>query len=479
MEDITWSQEEFGSAELGDARRTQRAVLIALRLCERRHGLVSKAIPKDAEREGAYRFLENDKVSVEALGRARAVACARRMEAVGGIIIVPVDQTSLRLHDHTGKAGFGSVGTRKGKAQGIHVDTALALTEQGVPLGILDQQYFVRSKQRSPIRKPGSRQTRHDPRPREQRESQHMLDTLDRALSVAREHAPSAVPWFQVDRGGDSWLVFDWAVKNQALMTVRLAQNRNVLDERGRKMPLRNWLRRRSICSFEREVEVPTPDGKTRTATLKVRYGTTQLVVKLGRNRWHLIPVTIVDARELRPPRGQAPLHWTLGTTYQVNSQEDAERVIDNYVLRWRIEEFHRAWKSGACNIEKSQLRSPDAFVKWAIFLASMTARAEHLKNLSRDSPDAPANVAFSQDEIDLMITWRHTQVPKAHTPYQVGDVPPLQAVVLWVALLGGYNGPRGRPKPGTVVIARGLELLEAMLLGARVARLLEHRRSG
>lgn len=479
MEDIIWTQEEYGNAELGDARRTQRAVEIFRGLCERPHGLVSKAMSKDAAREGAYRFLENDKVSAEALGRARAIACAHRMEAVGGIIIVPVDQTSLRLHDHTGKAGFGSVGTRKGKAQGIHVDTALALTERGVSLGILDQQYFVRAGQRSPIRKPGSRKTRHDPRPRAQRESQHVLDTLDRALSVAREHAPSATPWFQVDRGGDFWPAFDWAVENQALLTVRLAQNRNVQDERGRTMSLRNWLRRRSISSFEREVEVRTPDGKTCTTTLKVKYGTTWFVVKLGRKRRRLIPVTIVEARELRPPRGQAPLHWVLGTTYPVMSQEDAERVIDNYVLRWRIEEFHRAWKSGACNIEKSQLRSPEAFMKWAIFLASMTARAEHLKNLSRDSPDAPANVAFSQDEIDLMITWRHTQVPKAHTPYKVGDVPPLQAVVLWVALLGGYNGPRGRPKPGTVVIARGLELLEAMLLGVRVARLLEHRRSG
>jgi len=224
MEDITFAQEEFGSAELGDARRTERAVLIALRLCERLHGLVSKAISKDAEREGTYRFLENKKVSIEALGRARAVACARRMEAVGGFIIVPVDQTSLRLHDHTGKAGFGSVGTRKGKAQGIHVDTALALTEQGVPLGILDQQYFVRAKERSPIRKAGSRETRHDPRPRAQRESQHVLDTLDRALSVAREYAPSAVPWFQVDRGGDFWPAFDWAGQNQAVMTVRRSE---------------------------------------------------------------------------------------------------------------------------------------------------------------------------------------------------------------------------------------------------------------
>lgn len=480
MQAAIFSQEEFGDAKLGDVRRTQRLVLIAGRVCEQPHGQVSKTISKDAEREGAYRFLENEKVSAEALERCRAVACSRRMEAVGGFIVIPVDQTSFHLHDKTGEAGFGSVGTRKGQSRGMHVVTALALTEPGVSLGVLAQRYFVRKEERSPIRKPGDRQTLYDPRPRSQRESQHMLDVLDQALSVAREHAPSSVPWFQIDRAGDYWAVFDWAAQKKAMVTVRLAHNRTVQDERKKNKSLRSWLRRRRWRSFERKVEVAARDGrKARTATLKVKYCKATFVLKVGSKRRRHVQMTVVEARELRPPRGQEPICWTLGTTFKVRSKAAAERVIDNYVLRWRIEEFHRALKSGACNIEKSQLRSTEAFVKWAIILSSVAARAEHIKNLSRESPDAPATVAFSREEIDFMITWRHHYVPKAQTPYEVGDVPPLQAVVLWVALLGGYNGPRGRPKPGTAVIAHGLQHLEVMLLGARVARLLDHRRSG
>jgi len=38
-----------------------------------------------------------------------------------------------------------------------------------------------------------------------------------------------------------------------------------------------------------------------------------------------------------------------LWTNYPVATFEDATLVIENYAKRWRIEDFHKTWKSGAC----------------------------------------------------------------------------------------------------------------------------------
>lgn len=478
MEHEIWAQDEFGHANLGDVRRTRRAVLIGTRVGERQEGTVSGVFELGEEREAAYRFLESDKIDTEELERSRGIACARRIEAHEGLCIVPFDQTSIHLHDHTGALGFGSVGTRRAGARGVHVLTALALTEQGLPLGILDQLYFLRSEEPSPRRKAGGGRTKSDRRPRAQRESQHLIEHLDRVWNVAQQHAPNTTLWFQSDRGGDFWGVLDWAAERHALMTVRLAYNRNVRDERGRELPLYRWLDRRGRNSFEQTLEVEEKDGSTRQAQLEVTYGVVEFVLQVGRRRRRYVKMAVVHVRERRPPRGVKPIRWILGTTFPVIAQEDAQRVIHNYTLRWRVEDFHRAWKSGVCNIEASQLQSPEAFRRWAIFKSSMAVRAEHLKHLSRESPDAPASIAFSRDEIDLMIARRRTQ-KKAHTPYQLGDTPPLKDLVLWLALMGGYGGSRSRPTFGTVVIARGLERLEGMVLGLQMARLLDEQRSG
>ena len=474
-----WAQEEFGHGDYGDLRRKRRAVLMATRVAEQPHGTVSGVFGRPEEREAAYRFLESDKIDVEELERSRGLACAQRMEARQGIFIVPFDQTSIHLHDHTGAMGFGSVGTRCRGARGVHVLTAIALTEQGVPLGILDQHYFVRSEEPSPDHT--TTQGRHQGarRPLSMRESRYLVEHLDRAWKIAQEHAPNATPWFQSDRGGDFWGVLTWAVDHQALMTVRLAYNRNVRDERGRELPLERWLARRGRPSSTRSIEVVEKDGQVRQAQLEITYGNVELVLKVGRKRRRYVKMSVVHVRERRPPRGVKPIRWILGTTYSVSSLEDAERVIYNYTLRWRVEDFHRAWKSGVCNIEDSQLQSPEALRRWGIFTSSMAARAEHLKHLSRESPDAPASVAFSRDELDLMITRRRAYAIKLHVPYKPGDTPPLKEIVLWLATMGGYGGSRSRPTFGTVVINRGLHILEGMLLGLQMARLLDAQRSG
>src|SRR5262249_604755 len=147
-----------------------------------------------------------------------------------------------------------------------------------------------------------------------------------------------------------------------------------------------------------------------------------------------------VLAEERNAPHGQEPLRWILLTNRRVEILEDALQIVGAYSLRWRVEDFHKAWKSGACNIEASQLRSREHFVKWATISAAVAARIERIKHLSRTVPERPATDEFSRDEIDATILLRREETP---VRYNLGDVPTLGEVTRWIADLGGYMGSK------------------------------------
>jgi len=54
--------EEFGHAELGDSRRTARLVRMAASLAERPGGKVLEVFRSNAEQQGAYDFLSNERI---------------------------------------------------------------------------------------------------------------------------------------------------------------------------------------------------------------------------------------------------------------------------------------------------------------------------------------------------------------------------------------------------------------------------------
>ena len=79
---------------------------------------------------------------------------------------------------------------------------------------------------------------------------------------------------------------------------------------------------------------------------------------------------------------------------------KDVLAVIDGYTKRWRIEELHRVWKSGALRVEETQLRSAARVIKWAILAVVTAARIERLRILARTNPDDSALTMLSEHEI-------------------------------------------------------------------------------
>ncbi len=102
-----------------------------------------------------------------------------------------------------------------------------------------------------------------------------------------------------------------------------------------------------ALCCYT--VQIPQRGGRTaREAKLLLRSATVELLAPAGRAVAKAsLSVNVVLAEELNAQAQSEPLRWVLLTTEGVSSAEEARQVVRYYELRWRIEDYHKAWKSG------------------------------------------------------------------------------------------------------------------------------------
>jgi len=442
-----WAGLEFGSADLGDIRRTRRLVRMASSAAESPAGKITEVFANDAEREAAFRFVENDAIDPMAIGEAAFRATAARSGDFP-YVFVPVDGSSLNLADHKQQKRLGIVGARFIGARGLQVMTGIAVSPDGVPLGLCGQSYWAREE-----RSKGSSK-KHDTRRVEEKETRYWLEVMQQTRGALQTLAADTQPWFQLDRGGDAWPVILDGLEPGQLFTVRAAHDRRL---RSPEDEPRRYLRE--------SIEASTPLGQyaldvlggpnrtPRTATMEIRSQKIELHLSEKRTgRVFPASITAVLTREISPvPKGQKRIEWLLLTSYAVATAEDAELVIFGYAQRWRVEEFHKIWKSGACKVEETQLGERDRIVRWATILAAVAMRILRLTYLGRRQPSLPADVEFEAVEIDATVRlWK----PKGH---QRGKMPTIGEMVFWIAKLGGYVGKSSGGPPGAIVIGRGL----------------------
>ncbi|WP_437759400.1 IS4 family transposase [Sorangium sp. So ce1389] len=444
-----WAYEEFGHAELGDARRTMRLVRMATAAALRPGGTVLEVFLSSAERQAAYDFLANPDICQEDLLTAMAVATASRCES-HPFVFVAVDGTSLTLTDRARTKDFGAIGSTANGASGVKVVHAYAVSPAGVPLGILDQQWWSRTRQKK-------RNDCHD-RPVHDKETRYWLSAIE--ASTGRLAGLQTSAWFQVDREGDRYATLKTLQDSGQWFTVRSTYGSRFVLQGARRRRLAQVLRRAQVRGVHQLDVRARDDRQERTATLRVRTARVVLdMVERPTKERCALPVNVVDVRETgTTPRGEEPIHWRLLTNYPVDTEEDVQRVLFGYAQRWRIEDLHKTWKSGACRVEDTQLRSMRRVVKWAILMVATAARIERIKHLARTEPSRPASVEFEPHEIEATILMkrqnkrRNERIPKG--------MPTIGQITLWLAELGGYTGKSSGGPPGSVTIRRGLDVV-------------------
>jgi hypothetical protein len=474
-----WAIEEFGDARLGDARRTARLVKMASALARRPGGRISDVFTRGREQQGAYDFLEEAHAKAGPIGDATGRATVRRAAACQRCFVM-IDGSSLSVVDHADKKGFGRIGAYTGEGRGVKMINALAVGPDGHVDGLVHQEYWCRANDPSHAAARGaSKKKRNRNTPTEQKETQRWLNTIAASERRFQEHASHVERVYVIDREADCHALLTALASTGQGFLVRSNWDRRIeveregLRDRGYLRPYLATLPRIGI----REVQVPgSKKQAARAARMELRVGTVILMLRRahGRSAPVGLRVNIVQTREVgTTPPGEKPLDWTFITNLGVQSVGAVHALLDAYALRWRIEEFHKTLKSGGCDAESMQLRSPQAVVKWAMLLSAVAARAEQLKHLARTAPQEPATNALSELELRALLLLKRQE--KKRTESVPNAVPNLHTAIRWLADLGGYTGKSSGGPPGTITIGRGLQ---RVIDAAQVLAALQNERS-
>jgi hypothetical protein len=440
-----WAHEEFGGAQLGDARLSARLLSLAHDFYAKPRAQIPQACGSRAKAKAAYRFFDHASTTMDAILQSHYEASYARI-AAQPVVLAVQDTTSLNYNTQPAIENLGPIGSRADTWLGLMVHDTLAFTPEGLPLGLVEVQVWARDA--TAFGKKHQRKRL----PIEQKESYKWLKSVQAAARL-QARCPNTTVVSLGDREADIFELFDLArtLQHAPELLVRAEQNRLLNAEQGK---LWEHLARQSIAGYQR-LEVPRRAKRpARVATMAISYARVELKAPQIKGKVKPVPVGAVWAREIEAPNGIEPLEWMLLTTCAVESFAQATEKVAWYAARWSIEVYHRTLKSG-CQIETRQLGSADRIEACLAIDMVVAWRILHLTKLGREHPDVPCTVYFSEMEWKALLTYinRNAVLP---------DQPPtLREATRMVASLGGFLGRKCDGEPGTQTLWLGLQRLD------------------
>ena len=443
---VDWAQEEFGQAQLGDARLRQRLFVLARDFYARPQGSVPQSCGGDrAKTKAAYRFFDHGKVTMEAVLQSHYEATAQRV-AKEAVVLAPQDTTYLDYNAHPATENLGPIGRTAEGRIGLVVHDTLAFNLEGTPLGLLNVQCWARDPEQF------GKKHRRRQLAFEEKESVKWLRSLE-AVARVQGQCPQTQIVSVGDREADIYELFVWASEpaGRPHLLVRAEHNRRLAEEHGY---LWEQMAAEPVAGIK-PVRLPRrPNRPARVAELEVRFRRVELRAPKTRAKLPNVRLWAIWAREANPPQGIEPVEWMLLTSLPVENFEQACEKLDWYARRWGIEVFHRTLKSG-CKIENRQLGSADRIEACLAIDLVVAWRIFHLTKLGREMPEVPCTVYFEEIEWQALVGFlRKDPKPPAHPPT-------LREAILMVASLGGFLGRKGDGEPGTQTIWLGLQRLD------------------
>lgn len=418
--------EEFSGAALGDPRLTRRLIRLVDDLSAGPTRSIPVACGGLAETKAAYRLLDNESVDWRSLLAAHGEPTVARMGREARVLCLQ-DTTELDFTRQPGIAGLGRLSYER--QHGMYLHPTLAVSESGVALGVLDAWMWARQAK-------GESDTL---------ESQRWIEGYERVAELA-DRFPDTHLVYVADRESDLRALLERAsaLEHPAAYLLRAKHDRVLADG----VKLRAEIGRQDRLG-EVEFVLPAAPGRTaRTVVQTVRVARVTLPPLAGKTT----EVTVILAREEKPPEGETGIEWLLLTNERVTTLEEAVLRVSWYRRRWLIEIFFRILKSG-CRVEALQLATVERLERALVIYLVIGWRILYLMTLGRDCPDLPCEVAFTAEE------WRAAWlIAKRKPPPEA--VPRLGEMIRLVAGFGGFPGRKGDGHPGPKALWEGLTKL-------------------
>lgn len=453
-----WAIEHFAHANLGDIRRTKRLTMVA----EQAATLSGESIAKtcngvDAQLEGTYRLLRNEHVIPAHIRRAGFQCTAKKAGDFDEILAIE-DTTSLS-YKHSVAEALGKLGQPSDKARGWWVHSTLLLDAVTTKtIGLIHQDWWLRpdklainDEKESGKWKDASFFTR-----------KYLGEMMAKVISVC-------------DREADIKDYMEDKMRHGERFVVRARHNRK-LDNSEDK--LFDFLDKQEIIGCY-TIDIPQKGIKNKKTgkTVNRPKRTAKLNVKVAKIRINTLEINVVNAEEFGSDEDK--LSWTLLTTEPVEKRQEALKIIEIYTARWRVEDFHKAWKTGA-GAERLRMTEPDNIERTASILAFVAVRLLQLKEalsiseyLTRKGLINEAG-AYEKTRCDKVLAedeWRLLLYLYPIKSAKKGSAPPLKWAYQSIAKLGGFNNTKRTGIASWLTVWDGWSKLQNMLIGYQAAK--------
>lgn len=441
-----WAEEEFGTLRVHDQRLTRRLSQIAQNFYNCPQANIPEASGSRAQTMAAYRFFQNDKITMDDILLPHLEATIERIKA-HPIVLAPQDTSTLNFSHHRDTDGLGPINNRDDHQIGLLLHDTLAFTPSGTPLGVLDAQCWARDPDER------DKNSRRHQLPIEDKESCKWLHSY-RKLAAVQKLCPQTMLVSVGDREADVHALFAEALSDPAnpklLIRAERTRRRRVDDE-----SLWEHMAAQAAAG-ELRLALPKRGRRAaRRALLQVRHAAVTLQPPKKHPTLPAVSLWAVHLIESEPPEdGGEPIEWMLLTTVPVTCFEQAVERSQWYAGRWGIEVYHRTLKSG-CRIKDRQLGSATRLQNCLAIDMVVAWRLYHLTMLGRDVPEHPCTVFF--EDVEWKALWCYCY----KTPTPPAEPPSMAKAVRMLGALGGHLGRRGDGAPGTEVLWRGLQRLD------------------
>lgn len=462
LEPSEWAKENFGGCELGDKRRTDRLMHLAVQVAARPDGSTPEQTETWGDCKAAYLLLNEEDVTFTAI-IAPHCALTRQSCKPGSVKLIINDTTEIDYGGLRHVKGLGPVGN--GSGRGFFLHTAMMLdASDGRIEGLAGQKIFYR--------KPHSKKkwSKSVQRRSPLRESVVWGELIDAVGSP-----PLGIKWLHVcDRGADDIEIFCRAQQQGCGWVIRASKlNRFVISEDGRRLALSALLGELPV-SGSKQVYVPaTPKSAARTAVVELRFCSMAFPRPRVLTPWlrkHYLsqarpgfplPMFVVELREVAPPKGMTPVRWVLTTSERTTNVTEALTVVDYYERRPAVEDFHKGLKTGS-RVEKRYYETAASLERVTGLLSVVAMRLLQMQTAARETPNRAAREVAPERWIKLVQKLRNSKNGRPIDPNMT-----IYNFMRAIAGLGGHLGRKGDGEPGWITLWRGFNKLLQIIRGA------------
>lgn len=440
---------EFRGAQVWDKRILSSLLKIAVAIIMNSPLSFSAACGTILRQCGA-RIFSSNKMSVEKIQAGHYKKTALRAKQYD-VVLVHQDSSSFNYTGHKSTKGLGNIGTRK-DSLGILCHSAIVTREDGLPLGIIGQKYWTRDPQKR------GQKYHCKGRKYEDKESYKWSE----GLFWAQQRLPGSIKevWIVADRESDVFEYLSSDLRPNEHLLVRSCQPRSVeieLTGTTRRCKLTDILDQIPVVA-QKEVEL-FHDNRTITTTVSVASSNIRILPPATKSDLPYIDISVVYAYE-ECDKSKDPIKWVLLCFKRDLMPEEAVKMVDYYVHRWKIERLFYTLKTGVYNVEKLRFEDVHTLKNSLAFYSVIAWQTMYMTYLARLEPDAPPKEVVDEVEKEVLEAYSGRVLSTA------------KEIIIAIATLGGFTGGSKRyPYPGLKVLWIGIVQLSAMKHGWLLAK--------